>query len=239
VTNLLLSTGQELVIEADGKPMWSDDVLGRTGARFATAGDATNPQRGIFATWTHTVDIPMLFAETTDASVDSGGYPMTSVARVKFEAFDPVTDNPTANCSPKGMPTIMEQPYPMEISRQGDNIQFRIEEYDTVRTVHMHPDTAPGDRRANRLGYSVGRWDDDILVVKTNRISWRHLNQSGVPLSGNATITEYFLPSSDGSRLDYRLVVEDPETFTKPVELRKYWLNVPGVEVQPYQCSTG
>ena len=239
VTNLLLSTGQELVIDSNGKSIWSDDVLGRTGARFAKEGDSSDPTRGVFGTWTHTFGIPMLFPETTDASFDVDSYPMTGKARALFEAYDPVADNPTANCAPKGMPTIMEQPYPMEISRQGEDIRLRIEEYDTVRLVHMNPPASPGDKKPNRLGYSVGRWDGAILVVETSMVNWGHFNQSGVPLSDDVSIKEYFTPSGDGSRLDYRAVIDDPATFTEPVELRKYWLNVPGVHVQPYECSTG
>lgn len=239
VTNLLLSNGKELVIGSDGKPIWSDQVLGKTGASFARQGDASNPSHGVFGVWSHTVDIPMLFPETVDADFDVGSYPMTGAARATFEAFDAATDNPTANCAPKGMPIIMEQPYPMEISRDGENIKFRIEEYDTVRFIHMNAGEAPGDRAASRLGYSVGHWDDNALVVETSMVNWGHFNQLGVPLTGDARITERFTPSDDGSRLDYKMTVEDPATFTRPVELGNYWLNVPGVEVQPYECTTG
>jgi hypothetical protein len=35
------------------------------------------------------------------------------------------------------MPTIMEQPYPIEFVNKGDTILLRLEEYDSVRTISM------------------------------------------------------------------------------------------------------
>jgi hypothetical protein len=32
------------------------------------------------------------------------------------------------------------------------------------------------------------------------------------------------------------MIVDDPATFTEPVELSKFWLYVPGVTVQAYAC---
>jgi hypothetical protein len=74
------------------------------------------------------------------------------------------------------------------------------------------------------------------LVVTTTHINWGHFDQAGIPLGESAEIVEYFTPSEDGSRMDYRMVVTDPSTFTEPVELRKHWLYIPGVTVQPYEC---
>jgi len=52
-----------------------------------------------------------------------------------------------------------------------------------------------------------------------------------------AQFVERFTLAEDGSRLDYRLTVTDPNTFTEAVELEKYWLYIPGITVEPYECS--
>ena len=125
----------------------------------------------------------------------------------------------------------------MEILQVGERIILRLEEYDTVRTVHMGDDApvpAPGP-----LGHSTGHWDGTTLVVQTEQINWGHFDQAGIPMSAAVSTTEYFSPGDDGGRLDYRIVVTDPATFTKPVELTKFWLNVPGVSVQAYACTAG
>ena len=72
--------------------------------------------------------------------------------------------------------------------------------------------------------------------METVSVNWGYFNQVGIPLTENVEIVEYFTLSENGSRLDYRMVVTDPGTFNESVELKKFWLNVPGVTVQPYEC---
>ena len=135
------------------------------------------------------------------------------------------------------MPTIMEQPYPMEfVERRGD-ILLRLEEYDTVRTIHMKAGAGTNPTVPPLLGYSVGRWDRNTLVVTTTRTNWRHFNTVGIPLGAAAEMVERFTPTADGSRLDYELTVTDPETFTKPVVLRKHWIWLPDIKISPYRCT--
>jgi len=236
VTNVLLTNGQELVIDPKDKPRWSDRILGKSGARFVREGDGTVPERGIFRVWAHTAVVPMLFPSTRDASFDLNSYPMTDAARAALAAYDPITDNPTANCRLKGMPTIMEQPYPLEFVAQGQDIVLRLEEYDTTRTIHMTPDASTTDPKPHRLGYSTGLWMGPTLIVTTTAINYGYFNQTGIPLTDAAEIVERFTPSEDGSRMDYTMTITDSAIFTEPVELEKYWLYIPGVTVEPYRC---
>jgi len=223
VTNVLLTNQQELVIDPKDKPRWTDQILGRSGVRFVEEGDASAPELGIYRVWTHTAVIPMLFPSTGNPDFDLSSYPLTDVARSALAAHDPINDNPTANCRPKGMPTIMEQPYPLEFIAQDPDIVLRLEEYDTTRIIHMTDDATPKGKSPHRLGYSIGRWEDQTLVVTT-------------PLSDAVEIEERFTPSDDGSRMDYKMKIMDPATFTEQIELQKYWLYVPGVTVEPYGC---
>jgi hypothetical protein len=163
---------------------------------------------------------------------------LTERAQSIARAFDPVKNYPLRDCTPKGMPTIMEQPYPMQFSQQGENILLRMEEYDTVRTIRMKPDSRPQQSRAP-LGHSTGRWEGTALIVTTTGISWPHFDAAGIPISEQARLVERFTPSADGSRLDYRMTVTDPLTFTKPVDLQKHWLGLPDVELKPYRCTRG
>jgi hypothetical protein len=168
---------------------------------------------------------------------EPSAYPLTEAAIAAVQRFNPVTDNPTRNCAPKGMPTIMEQPYPMEFVDSGSEIVLRIEEYDTVRTIHLDQDEAPAETQASPLGYSVGRWDGTTLVVNTSQTSWPWFSQGGIPQSRDSRLIERFTPSEAGSRLDYELVITDPANFSEPVRLTKYWLDVAGREVLPFDCQ--
>jgi hypothetical protein len=222
------------------EPRWSgsERAVGDESLLMARDGDASRPDLGLFRVWSHTRTIPRLFPEVTDAAVDINAYPLTAAARAQLAQFDRSTDNPTANCVPKGMPTIMEAPYPIEFVRQGNgDILLKLEEYDLTRYIYMNPGVTRELAAPGPLGDSVGRWDWATLVVRTTRISWPFFSQLGIRQSPDVEIVERFTPTADGSRLDYEMTVTDARTFTRPVVLRQYWLWLPSVTLLPYECT--
>jgi hypothetical protein len=237
VLNALLPSGQEIVFDPFGAPRWAEN-MGTTRVWQATEGEAQTDQNGIFRVWITSVTHPDAwpFPEMFNLSLIES-YPLTEQARASVAAFDPLTDLPTLNCMPKGMPTIMEQPYPMEIVAEGDTILIRLEEYDTLRTIHMNENAAPAGHPASDLGYSTGRWEGRTLVVRTSHVSWPFFDSVGIPLSEAVEIEERFAPSDDGSELRLRMTVTDPATFTEPVQIGKTWLAISGIEVEPYDCT--
>jgi hypothetical protein len=236
--HVLLPDGRELLLNVGLKPRWTQAALGDESLLMARDGDSSRPDLGIFRVWSHTRVIARLFPEVTDVNVDIQSYPLTATARAALAKFNRATDNPTANCLPKGMPTIMEAPYPIEFVRQSDgNILLRLEEYDLERPIDMQASTAPASAVPSPLGYSVGRWDGAVLVVTTTKINWPFFSQLGIPQSTAVEIVERFTPVADGSRLDYEMTVTDPATFTRPVVLTQYWLWLPSVQLLPYECA--
>jgi hypothetical protein len=129
----------------------------------------------------------------------------------------------------------MISPLPMEFSKKGDNIVMRLEEYDSVRTIHMNAkDVAP---QAHTLfGYSRGRWEGTTLVVETDHIAAGYFDHLGAPQSDQIKTVERFIPSADYSRLDYTLTTTDPVNFTRPFELKRYFVWKPENTVHPYEC---
>jgi hypothetical protein len=232
VRNILLPTGREIVL--GGAARWSNDTLRGSELLQARDGDGSRPDLGLFRTWSTGAQNGVLFPEAVQANFDFSRYPLTPAARAALEAFDFAADDPTVNCAPKGMPTIMEQPYPMEIVDRGDTIELLIEEYDTRRVVHMRP---TGTSVPGPLGYSVGRWEGRVLVVVTTRSTWGHFDSVGIPLSIDAVLVERFALSADGAQLDYTLQVTDGATFTAPVELKKTFIWRPEVTRGAYECK--
>jgi hypothetical protein len=129
----------------------------------------------------------------------------------------------------------MISPLPMEFSKQGDKIIMKLEEYDTVRTIHMNAkDVAPA---AHTLyGYSRGRWEGTTLVVETDHIAAGYFDHEGTPQSDQIKIVERFIPNADYSRLDYTLTTTDPVNFTKTFDLKRYFVWKPENTVHPYEC---
>jgi hypothetical protein len=223
LTNMLLPSGKEILFGAGIQPRWSQQTIG-SDTRGAVTADTQN--LGIFRVWTNTTSPPAFWGSNL---------PLTPSARAAQAAFDPIADDPTKNCAPKGMPYVMEQPYPIEFAKDGDDILLRLEEYDTVRRIKMSAG-APSSTGATPLGDSRGRWDGKALVVTTTNIGYRWFNNTGIPLGRGAALEERFTLNDDGSRLDYTLTVTDSGTFTAPVTLRKSWEWRPGERVNPYQC---
>ena len=232
--NLLLASGDEVILEPRGEARWTGDLLGGDGP--SGDGDPSAPELGIFRVWSSPRDQGLLFPEDVDANFDFDNYPLTPAARASVDAFDPVADSPILNCVSKGMPTAMEQPYPMQFLRQGDDIILHLEEYDILRMIHMDPNVTDEDQPATKLGFATGRWEDNTLVVRTTKSNWPWFDVVGIPHSEDSEMIERFTLSDDGSRLDYSLTVSDPANFTEPVTLSKYWVWYPEMTVEPFQC---
>lgn len=186
--------------------------------------DTVAQNKGVFRIWS----IP----QDNDRNVQTS---LTDAAVAKQAEFD-LLDNYATRCEPSGMPRIMWYPHPYEFIDQGDRILLRTEMYDIVRTIHMDRSAATDNEAYSPLGYSVGRWENGVLVVNTTRINWNYFDTRGVPQSEKAAVVERFTLSEDQSRLDYHIVTTDPVTFTEPAIITGHWLAL-GETIKPYECQ--
>jgi len=231
--NILLGSGEEVVMmpHVSTERRWEENELVATTPELERADVAGSIAQadGIFRVWTHG-RVRLINAEL----------PMTAAAAAAKAAFDPLTDDPVLRCIPTGMPAVMDVTFPVEFSPQGDNIVLRLEQWDTVRTIHMGGSLSDAaGQPATREGYSVGRWDGDTLVVETANIDWMYFDDRGTPLSSAAEVVERFTLSEDQESLHWEASTTDRETFTEPVIQEQTFTWVPGERLKPYQCATG
>ena len=219
VSNMLLPTGQEVLLSS--RPRWTDDTIGED-LRGEVAAD---PELGLFRVW------------TSAGRLWNNTYPLTEFARTARAGWDPIADEPTADCAPKGMAFIMENPYPMEFVDEGDRILLYIEEYDLVRIFYMTQEAVPANPEPSLLGHSVGHWEGDTLVVETTHINYPHFDKTGIPQTEAVRNLERFAVNEEGSRLEYSVTVTDPAIFTEPVVMTKTWAYRPGETINPYDCQ--
>ena len=140
--NVLLPSGEEVLIGNDIQPRWSNQTVARIPQTLADQNDTSSSELNIFRVWSTAG--PMLFPETVDHTFDLNSYPLTAQAQAVVANFERIIDSPLSGCAPKGMPIIMEQPYPMEIIQQIDGaILLHLEEYDTIRTIYMDDSMLP------------------------------------------------------------------------------------------------
>jgi hypothetical protein len=235
-TNLLTSAGRELILFRGATPKFASGATGNYDYARKREGNQSRPELGLFRIWSFTAVSTFLLPEDINTNFNLNTYPVTDAARQSAAKFNRAKDNPTLNCKAKGMPMIMENPYPFAISKKGDDVQIQIEEYDLRRTIHMNQTAAPRATKPSLLGYSVGKMEGTTLVVTTTHISYPWFDQAGIPQSTQSTLVERFTPTADGSRLDYTVTVTDPVNFTKPVTLNRYWLDL-GETIEPYNCE--
>ena len=235
VSNILLPDSREIMmLSADG-PRWSNVVIGGRRTDYVRPAEF-EPAPDIFRVWTTTRTTPPAFASDP---------PLTAAARQAYEAFDPITDDPVLRCVKPGMPEALSYigPHPIEfVELDGGDMLLRIESDDNERIIHMGSAEIADDQPYSALGYSVGRWEGDVLVVTTTRIDWPYFKLEGLvaaPQSRNVEIVERFALDRELGEISYSFTTTDPATFTEPVTAERYhvWRYRPGVAIEEYGCS--
>ena len=235
VRNVLTRTGEEVLLAPGIENRWTDQIVQMSESRLRGVGSTSSPELGIFRTWSKPDNLPVLIPRGFGTMPENRAN-MTAAALQAFDAFDWQRDNPLRNCAPKGMPTIMEAPYPFEFRRDGDNILWHQEEFDTVRTIHLQSDGSL-EPLPSLLGHSAGKWlNERTLEVRTSRMSWGYFDSQGVPLSPDAQTIETFSVSEAGDQLDYMIRIIDPATFIEPIALSHRWVWYPDATVSRYEC---
>lgn len=211
ITNMLLANGTELVLRPGGERRWSDSYSG--GAWVYEA--ANRDSRSLFRVWS-TESYDVFIQASLGIEVQ-----LTEAAQAKMasaENLDP--------CVPQGMPAIMVNPLPVAFVDRGDHIDLQLASFGVLRRIEMKAQPNVDSILATKLGYSSGHWVGDTLEVKTTRVSWPYFDDAGTPQTENVEISETFAPSDDGNRLDYTMIVSDAASFSEPVTLSWYWVDI-------------
>jgi len=87
------------------------------------------------------------------------------------------------------------------------------------------------------MGYSVGRWEGDTLVVETDRIDYPYFDDLGTPQSPEIRVQERFTLLPAERRLSWDAQIIDPKSFTETVVMTIEWQWIPGHEIKPFDCA--
>jgi hypothetical protein len=230
VSHVLLPDGREVLLHTGRAPRWTDNTVERALQGFAedSVRAAEASADGIFRVWTRPGlagdDRPPFWLDR---------YPLTADGRAAVAAWNAVTDIETG-CTPKAMPALMGSFWPIELIDAGDRLELRVEEFDSVRVIHM--ESAPAPATSSPLGYSTGRWENGDLLVTTTGVDADQLDGRGIPMSRNAEFLERFSLNAEETRLDYAITITDPTTFTDPITLTSHWVWRPGETIKAYDC---
>jgi hypothetical protein len=127
-----------------------------------------------------------------------------------------IEDGPTANCVPNGMPSIMTQPYPIEILFTPGKVTILIEAYAQWRQIFTDGREHPEDPDLTFNGHSIGHWEGETLVVDTVGFTTdTFMGGAGMPHSEKMHIVERF-KLAEPDRLEIQTTIDDAEALTKP-----------------------
>jgi hypothetical protein len=139
-----------------------------------------------------------------------------AAALFRQRAQDFSKESPLSHCLPEGMPIVEMSPAPYKIVRTPGVTLMLYERDTTYRQVFTDGRKLPDDPQPSWLGYSVGKWDGDSLVVDSTGFNDRGwLDARGHTHSEALHLTERF-HRPDFGHMEVRLTINDPETYTRP-----------------------
>jgi hypothetical protein len=125
-------------------------------------------------------------------------------------------DDPVTNCLPGGPSDMLNTMYRIIQSPAVEAVLYE-NGMGRYRQIYMDGRKLPEDPNPTWLGYSVGHWEGDTLVLESagfNNRTW--LDRAGHPHSENLRVTEKFR-RIDFGHMQFQMTYEDPDTLTKPL----------------------
>ncbi|MEO8467560.1 MAG: hypothetical protein ABI640_19725 [Gammaproteobacteria bacterium] len=161
--------------------------------------------------------------------------PRMTDAGLATSPLDPLADRGYLYCEPWGFARQAFAPHQLEIKQDADSVDLHYGEWDAHRTVYLDGRSVPADQVHTPLGYSVGHYEGDTLVVETTHVTegdgtlmaWdgRHSDQL-------TAVERYRRPNPE--RLELTATLTDPWALREPVEFKKVWRFAPDQEIGPY-----
>jgi hypothetical protein len=139
-----------------------------------------------------------------------------ALAFVKEQVSTLGANHPVSRCLPPGVPLSYTAGAPFKIVQNEDLVVMLYEYSNSFRQVFMDNRVLPKDPQPTWVGYSVGRWEDDALVIETlgfNDRTW--LDGIGHPHTEALRITER-IRRRDFGHLNMQITIDDAKTYEKP-----------------------
>jgi hypothetical protein len=151
-------------------------------------------------------------------------------------------DDPHVLCVAPGGPRQFHTPFGLLIYEIPEAKQVLILSGGGPRTWRMvymdgRPHPPLDEFNPSYLGHSVGRWEDDMLVIDTvgfNERFWFH--RGGLPHTDALHLIER-ISRPDLNTLKYEVTVDDPKAYTRPWSGGWYINWTPNEDFEEYFCQ--
>jgi len=156
------------------------------------------------------------------------------------QSYDILTENPVAQCIAYPSPMIVAVPQHLnEITIESDRIIIHNEFFDVRRTIWMDGREHPQNSVRTNQGHSIGRWEDDVLVVDTTNFADHRstLPGSGLPSGAQKHVIERYRLHDDGRGISIDIFLEDPEFLADPFTHTLEWRSSGYTELLTFACQ--
>jgi hypothetical protein len=147
-------------------------------------------------------------------------------------------DHPGVRCWPSGIPEKLSIPDGLKVVHSPDLLLFLYESRTIYRQVFTDGrPLPPEDAQPTWMGYSIGRWDGDTMVVETrgsNGKTW--LDMRGLPATEALRVVERYTRPSIG-RIDIEVTIDDPKAYTRPWKVNLQWALQPDTDLIESICE--
>jgi hypothetical protein len=139
---------------------------------------------------------------------------------------------------PPAVPRINVSNHPFKILQMPGLVAILYETSNTFRQIFIDGRPLPKDPQPTWLGYSVGKWEGDTLVVETNGFNDRNWldGDKGHPLSDALRVTERFR-RIDFGHLEILVTIDDSKAYTKPFTVKESLNLLPDTELLENICE--
>ena len=142
-----------------------------------------------------------------------------------------------SRCLPAGIPlgTLLS-----EVTKivQAPGLILVMHEIDNAtRQIYTDGRPLPASQNPSWLGYSIGHWENDVLVVETSGFNEKApIDIMGHRRSESMRITERYR-RRDLGHLDVEITVDDPVVYTRPFTVKVTHLLQPDTDILEYFCN--
>jgi len=167
-----------------------------------------------------------------------GGLPYQpwTAALVKQRMADLAKDDPDPFCLPQGIVKMHTAPLMKKMLQLPGLIVILNERNTAYRQIFTDGRELESDPVPTWSGYSVGQWEGDALVVRSNGFKddiW--MDRNGNPMTSAARTTERFR-RVDYGHLEIEITVDDPKAYTRPWTAKINQYLVPNTEMLSFFC---
>jgi hypothetical protein len=146
-------------------------------------------------------------------------------------------EDPQAYCVLSGVPREHVVPYPFKILNSNGIIVILYEALHSYRQIYMDGRALPKDPNPAWMGYSIGHWEGDALVVQSSGFvdnNW--LDNSGHPGTEAMRLTEKFR-RPDFGHINLEMTIDDPKAYTRPWTVNLQFTASPDTDLIEYVCD--